>query len=152
MRQTKRRQTGRAGRTRPVRYDSLTSFYMADARRVASRERDVGLWWRESAAGPLHRAAWIADTGELYLVRLGPPEQGGGQVELLAQIAEPERLERVLAGWREHCGQPRSLSWLRAQVARLGGRVRAAQEGVAATVVGAGAMLATGMSLALELG
>ncbi len=94
-------------------YRSLANFYIADPRRVSSRELDVGLWWRESPDGPLHRAAWVNDTGELYLVRLGPESGGGGRVEVLATVAEQERLEGMLEGWREHCGQPHSLSWLR---------------------------------------
>jgi hypothetical protein len=36
-------QDGRKRRARSTRYGSLTSFYTADPRRVASRERDVGL-------------------------------------------------------------------------------------------------------------
>jgi hypothetical protein len=99
------------------RYSSLAGFYAADDRRIHSRERDVGLWWREQADGPLHRAAWVADTGELYLVRLGPADDGGGQVEVLATVPDGERLGEVLAGWRERCGEPRSLSWLRERVA-----------------------------------
>jgi hypothetical protein len=146
MRQTERR---RGARTK--RYSSLTSFYTADPRRVDSRELDVGLWWREAPEDPLHRAAWVNDTGELYLVRLGPPEHGGGQVEVLATVAEHERLERVLEGWRERCGEPRSLTWLRERASRIGGRVRATQVGVTAAVVGAGGVLATGLSLAAEL-
>src|SRR5580692_6280249 len=95
------------------RYRSLASFYTADDRRIHSRERDVGLWWREDADGPLHRAAWVSDTGELYLVRLGPADEGGGQVEVLATVPNSEQLDLVLEGWRERCGEPRSLSWLR---------------------------------------
>jgi hypothetical protein len=158
MRQTERRRrtertrkSGRPRRASSTRYSSLTNFYTADQRRVDSRECDVGLWWREAPDGPLHRAAWVSDTGELYLVRLGPPEQGGGQVEVLATIAEHERLEQVLAGWRERCGKPRSLTWLRERAARLGGRVRATQAGVTAAVVGAGGVLAAGLTLAGEL-
>src|SRR6266446_6683676 len=135
MTQTNRRQR----RTpRSPRYGSLRDFYAADPRRVHSRERDVGLWWREEAEGPLHRAAWVGDTGELYLVRLGPSEQGGGQVEVLASVADGERLE----GLRERCGEPSSLSWLRERAARLGCRVRVAHGRSAASVVGASAMLA----------
>jgi hypothetical protein len=103
----------RKPRRPPERYRTLASFYNADPRRIHSRERDIGLWWREGAEGPLHRAAWVNDTGELYLVRLGPRAEGGGTVELLATVADRERLESVLAGWRERCGDPRSLSWLR---------------------------------------
>ncbi len=136
---------------RSVRYGSLADFYKADARRVRSRERDVGLWWREDAHGPLHRAAWVNDTGELYLVRLGPPEVGGGQVELLATVDERERLECVLDGWREHCGEPRSLTWLRTRAKRLGGRARVAQAELGASLAGAASVLATVGSLASDV-
>jgi hypothetical protein len=95
------------------RYPSLGDFYNADPARLSSREQDVGLWWRERADGPLHRAAWIADTGELYLACLGPREEGGGGVEVLARVADADRLERMLGGWRERCGEPGSLQWLR---------------------------------------
>ncbi len=99
------------------RYESLARFYNADERRVRSRELDVGLWWREAADGPLHRAAWVSDTGELYLVRLGPAADGGGRVEVLARVEDRELLEGVLDGWRERCGEPRSLQWLRERTA-----------------------------------
>jgi len=99
------------------RYRSLASFYTADERRIHSRELDVGLWWREEADGPLHRAAWVSDTGELYLVRLGPVAEGGGRVEVLGVADDSERLEAALEGWRESCGEPGSLSWLRERAA-----------------------------------
>jgi len=145
------RQTDRRPRTPAARYGSLHSFYTADQRRVHSRECDVGLWWRESANGPLHRAAWVRDTGELYLARLGPPEQGGGRVEVLAIVAELEQLEQALAGWRKRCGEPQSLAWLRERAKGLGGRVRARRAQVTAAVAGAGALLTTGLSIAAEL-
>jgi hypothetical protein len=139
-------------RPQRMRYRSLANFYTEDPRRLDSRELDVGLWWRDDAEGPLHRAAWVRDTGELYLVRLGPSEAGGGSVEVLATVAERERLESVLSGWRERCGEPRSLSWLRERAGHLGVRARATQTRVAAAMAGAGAMLATATTLALELG
>jgi hypothetical protein len=110
----------------PARYPSLASFYNADERRSRSREQDVGLWWREHADGPLHRAAWIEDTGELYVTRLGPADEGGGSVELLAVEHDRERLLALVAGWRERVGAPRSLSWLRERASR--GRDRRANE------------------------
>jgi hypothetical protein len=127
-----------AGRAAPApgRYRSLANFYNADPRRIHSRELDVGLWWREDAEGPLHRAAWISDTGELYLVRLGPDAEGGGRVEVLATVENRDRLERVLEGWREHCGEPRSLTWLRERSGRLGDRARVTRARMAATVAG----------------
>ena len=75
------------------RYRSLSNFYAADSRRMRSRELDIGLWWLDEAGGPLHRAAWVRDTGELYLTRLGPSEDGGGEVEVLAIVAEQEQLQ-----------------------------------------------------------
>jgi len=118
------------------RYGSLDQFYGADARRLPSRELDVGLWWREHVDGPLHRAAWVRDTGELYLVRLGAPADGGGEVELLARALSRERMEAVLEGWHEQCGGPHSLSWLRRRLAlmrcvRGGAATRSASAGSA---------------------
>ena len=103
----------------PARYDSMTSFYRADWRRRRSPEVDVGLWWREAPNGPMHRAAWVSDTGELYVVQLGPTSRGGGRVEVLARVRGRARVEAVLEGWRERCGRPRSLSWLRERARTL---------------------------------
>jgi hypothetical protein len=136
----------------PARYRSLSNFYTADPRRIHSQELDVGLWWREGTSGPLHRAAWVKDTGELYLVRLGPAEDGGGAVEVLAMVEDRERMEHVLEGWRTQCGRPNSLSWLRERAGRLGKRMRAAQIKMAAAVGASGAGLATAMVLAIDLG
>lgn len=116
-----------------TRYSSLSAFYTADQRRVESKESDVGLWWREAADGPLHRAAWVKDTGELYLTRLGPAEQGGGEVEVLAVLDDEDCLEQELSGWRQQCGKPGSLAWLRERAERIGRRARAAQLRMATT-------------------
>jgi hypothetical protein len=131
----------------PARYPSLADFYRAKERRIDSRELDVGLWWREGVDGPLHRAAWIKDTGELYLVRLGVEAARGGQVEVLARVDDQALLERVLDGWRERCGEPRSLAWLRERARRLGPRTRATPAR-ATGVVGRGARLAPSRRLA----
>ena len=90
---------------------SLGAFYATGPARRASRERDVGLFWR-SSKGPTYRAAWVRDTGELYLFQhaLGGP--GGGSVHLIAgTYAEPE-LDLRLEGWRDVCGREGSLEWL----------------------------------------
>jgi hypothetical protein len=135
------------------RYASLRGFYAADERRARSRELDVGLWWRERPDGPLHRAAWVSDTGELYLVRLGPAADGGGRVELLATVADGDRLEHALEGWRERCGEPYSLTWLRQHASELSSRKRTSRTRLAVTgaAVAAGATLAAGASAALDL-
>lgn len=119
--------TGRRRRSAPQRrrgdsgvcrrLPSLASFYRGDPRRLPSRETDVGLWWREAAEVPLYRAAWVHDTGELYLVRLGPAQEGGGEVEVLCVFEDRARMERTLAGWRGVCGSLGSLDWLRRRAA-----------------------------------
>jgi hypothetical protein len=91
-------------------FPSLSAFYAADRRRRHSRERDVGLAWR-GAAGASFRAAWVQETGELYLVRHGHPEHGGGTVELLARRFGVGELHAALRGYRSICGKPRSLDW-----------------------------------------
>ena len=50
----KARYTRRQRATPKAHYSSLARFYAADARRVRSRERDIGLWWRDDVGGPLH--------------------------------------------------------------------------------------------------
>jgi len=100
-------------------YLSLTAFYAADQRRRDSRERDVGLWWR-SARGPTYRAAWIQDTGELYLFQHALTGPGSGTVHLISGRFEAAELDDLLAGWREHVGREGSLEWLLDAVTRPG--------------------------------
>ncbi len=111
---------GPAVRRRGRSYASLADFYEGDPRRIASAERDVGLYWRGDDGEPLHRAAWVEETGELYLVRAGDPEDGGGRVEVLARSRDWTRLAHRLAGWRDVCGERQSLSWLRSRLAAFG--------------------------------
>jgi hypothetical protein len=98
-------------------FASVTAFVAALPARISSRERDFGLAWRDGEA--IYRAAWIADTGELYVVQLGSPAAGGGHVELLLAGASAERVMRELAGWREICGRADSMAWLRERAARV---------------------------------
>ncbi|MCW3067581.1 MAG: hypothetical protein JWL67_206 [Solirubrobacterales bacterium] len=104
---------------RSIRYQSLSNFYSADSRRRASDEHDVGLWWRVGAYGPLYRAAWVLDTGELYVVRLGPLQEGKGEVIVLGRANSRGELEGALDGWQSVCAQPDSLTWLRHRAAKL---------------------------------
>jgi hypothetical protein len=101
----------------PSTFGSLTVFAGARPARIASRERDFGLAWRDGAA--VYRAAWVEDTGELYVVQLGEPQEGGGHVELLAVGAGLEQTRRALLGWRTWCGREGSLDWLRRRAERL---------------------------------
>ena len=96
-------------------YASLVDFAIDDDRRLSSREEDLGLRWL-GHDGRMHRAAWVADTGELTLIQYGPPEHGGGHVEVLGKFADRAELEAVIEGWQERCGLPDSLEWLRDRV------------------------------------
>jgi hypothetical protein len=91
-------------------YSSLEAFYAADHRRRASRERDVGLFWR-GRGGATYRAAWVQATGELYLLEHGRPHCRGGLLRVIGRYGARE-LELTFAGWRDECGRPRSLDWL----------------------------------------
>jgi hypothetical protein len=92
-------------------YLSLGAFYASDPARRASRERDVGLFWR-SEHGPTFRAAYVHETGELYLFQHALGGRGGGSVRLFAERMAEAELDVRLAGWEEVCGQKGSYEWL----------------------------------------
>src|SRR5215208_3429121 len=96
-------------------YLSLGAFYASDPARRTSRERDVGLFWR-SSHGPTFRAAYVRDTGEVYLFQHAFGARGGGSVHLLRPTMDEAELERRLAGWADVCGREGSLEWLLARV------------------------------------
>jgi hypothetical protein len=106
-------------------YLSLSAFYAADQRRRDSRERDIGLWWR-SSRGPTYRAAWIQDTGELYLFQHALTGPGSGSVHLVSGRFGAAELDQVLDGWRERVGRAGSLEWLLETVTAQGGARTAA--------------------------
>ena len=91
-------------------YPSLHAFYADDRRRRHSRERDVGLFWR-GRDGSSFRAAWIQETGEVYLFRHGSPLDGGGTVHLHAHRFGLGELHRMLKGYAAVCGRRDSLRW-----------------------------------------
>jgi hypothetical protein len=96
---------------RGIRYRSLSSFHLANPRRIGSPERDLGLWWKVGLHGPTYRAAWLRETGELYAERLGTSKE---QVEIhVLGRANDEELEEALEGWADICPQPDSMTWLR---------------------------------------
>ena len=92
-------------------YLSLGAFYASDPARRTSRERDVGLFWR-STQGPSFRAAFVHDTGELYLFQHALGGRGGGSVRLFAERMTERELDVRLAGWEEVCGRIGSYEWL----------------------------------------
>ena len=98
-------------------YQSIINFLREDERRMRSREYDIGLSWRDASTGHTYRAAWIEETGELFIVQSGAPDDGGGHVEVLVTGCDEERLSRVLPGWRDLVGPMGSLEVLRRAVA-----------------------------------
>lgn len=110
---------------RPETDASLRSFYRQDRRRARSSERDLGLRWR-GHDGVSYRAAWVADTGELYTVRHGD-STADDRLSVLALVDE-ETLEQEFAGWHEvlHSDKPGSYEWLRERAAAAARRMRGA--------------------------
>ena len=102
-------------------FGSIEAFYTADARRRHSRERDVGLMWR-GAAETSFRAAWVQETGEVYLCEHGHPADGGGTVSLLARRFGLGELHATLPGYAQVCGRAGSLAWLLERVEPVSGR------------------------------
>jgi len=122
------RRLDRCGRARPRVLHreldaSLSSFYERDWRRARSPERDLGLHWR-ARDGVSYRAAWVAETGELYSVRHGDTG-ADDRLEVLARVDETA-FERELAGWHEVCesDRPGTYEWLRERAAAAGRRRR----------------------------
>jgi hypothetical protein len=65
-----------------------------------------------------YRAAWIEDTGELYVVQAGAPSAGGGHVEVLG-ATDRDGVEAALLGWQSHCREEGSIQWIRGRARRL---------------------------------
>ena len=86
-------------------YPSLTAFYDADDRRRSSRECDLGLVWRADDGGTF-RAAWVEETGEVYLFR-----HGAGTVDVVPGTFELADLHARLGNFHYVCGAPGSLAW-----------------------------------------
>ena len=103
----------------PDTYASLDEFVRADPARLTSREVDFGVLWRErSSASRSYRAAWIEQTGELYVVQAGPPGEGGGHVEVLG-TTDRAGVEAALRGWQDQCRREGSLAWIRSRARGL---------------------------------
>jgi hypothetical protein len=101
-------------------YLSLGAFRSADPRRDISHEVDLGDWWLGADwHQPRFRAAWIEQTGELYVMQHeGTP--GGGTVDVLAVLSTRAAVDAALRGWEDAVGEWGSVEWL---VERLGAEV-----------------------------
>ena len=93
-----------------TRDPSLEAFYASDFRRRHSRERDLGLLWRDRGTAAF-RAAWRLGTGEVYLFWYPRVDGGGGTVEVLDRRFRRRDLLTAFAGYRDVCGRAGSLLW-----------------------------------------
>jgi len=108
----------------------IEEFYEADERRRRSEEIELGTEWTD-ADGVRHEVSWIADTGELYVMREPAAriaEDGFGDeysgslpvaavtVTVVGWIPTRARMEAVLSGWPDAMAGPNSLSWLDARL------------------------------------
>jgi hypothetical protein len=97
---------------------TLQEFYASDPRRARSHEVGYGNLWREFAPVPAYRLAWVESTGELYAAELSQADEHKDPVEVLGVLWSWPQVEACLAGWRERCGEQRSLLWARERVRR----------------------------------
>ncbi|HYY89979.1 MAG TPA: hypothetical protein VFA49_14375 [Chloroflexota bacterium] len=95
---------------------TLQEFYASDPRRAHSHEVRYGSLWRAFAPVPAYRLAWVEITGELYTVELSEADERRDPVEVLGVLWSWPQVEACLAGWRERCGEQRSLLWARERV------------------------------------
>ena len=114
----------------PKFYPSVEAFYSQNEARRRSPEADYGVWWMDDNRDWPWRVSYVQATGEVYAVKM----RGGGQVKVLGivppdpdertradlrrQLTYYRTLDRILAGWVNHCGQPGGLAWIRERLAR----------------------------------
>jgi hypothetical protein len=104
----------------------IEEFYEADERRRRSEEIELGTEWHDGD-GTNYEVSWVADTGELYVMRepvtrmvedpFGDVFSSSVPVDTLTVavvgwIPDRDRMEEVLAGWEDAMSGPDSVSWL----------------------------------------
>ena len=104
----------------------IETFYDQNEARRESAEFEIGDEWSD-AAGVLYELSWVEATGELYLMaepeaEFGtdpfgdywalPSEVDEYTVVIIAQVANHEHLQTVLAGWEDAMLVENSLAWL----------------------------------------
>jgi len=104
---------------------SKEEFYKNKERKY-SRELDYGVHWRDGQSWPTYRVTWVEATGEVYAIA-----NDEEMVEILGVVKESKtldeiekagggyndlRIEKLLSGWANVCGQPNSLDWIRSKL------------------------------------
>ena len=104
----------------------IEQFYAEDERRRRSEEIELGTEWHD-ADGARYELSWVADTGELYVMRepsVPMTEDPFGDVyrskvpvdeitvAVVGFIPERRAMEEVLQGWEEAMASQNSVSWI----------------------------------------
>jgi hypothetical protein len=104
----------------------IEEFYEADERRRRSEEIEIGTEWHD-ADGARYELSWVADTGELYVMRepnvpmtvdpfgdvwRSSMHTDAVTVGVVGWVPDRARVEQVLDGWQAAMEQADSISWL----------------------------------------
>jgi hypothetical protein len=104
----------------------IETFYEADERRRRSDEIELGTDWYDGA-GARYEVSWVADTGELYVMRepvAAAIEDGFGDlfksslptdqvtVAVVGWIPDRAQVESVVSGWEAEMEKPNGIAWL----------------------------------------
>lgn len=104
----------------------IEEFYAQDERRRRSAEIELGTDWHDTD-GARYELSWVADTGELYVMRepdVPMTEDPFGDVyrsnvpvgeitvAVVGWIPEQGAVEEVLRGWEEAMAGPNSVAWI----------------------------------------
>ena len=111
----------------------IEQFYDADPRRRRSEEEQFGRDWFDGD-GVRWELNWVADTGEVYIMR-EPVEPGAMDavgdtwvadlpvdlvtVEILGVVTDGAALGAALDGWTAHEGAAGSLTWVRERISEV---------------------------------
>jgi hypothetical protein len=109
----------------------IEEFYAEDERRRRSDEVEFGTDWADGE-GTHYELSWVADTGELYvmreaLVRMAEDPFGDLfnasvptdelSVAVVGWIPQRQDVEGVLSGWQEAMAAPDGIGWLTGRLA-----------------------------------
>jgi hypothetical protein len=112
----------------------IEEFYQADERRRRSEEVELGTDWHD-LDGARYELSWVADTGELYVMRepygLMSEDPFGDiytsstpltsvTVAVVGWIPDRDQMEEALDGWQQAMGESNSVAWLSERLRQRG--------------------------------
>ena len=104
----------------------IEQFYAQDERRRRSAEVELGTEWKDGD-GARYELSWVADTGELYVMRepsapmtedpFGDVYQsavpvGEITVAVVGWIPDQTTMEEIFQGWQDAMTEPNSAAWI----------------------------------------